>query len=313
MAISIGLVALGVVLLAWAADNFVIGAARVAVLLSVSPMLIGVVIVGFGTSAPEILVSSLAAFQGDPEVAVGNVVGSNLANLTVLLGVAAVMTPLIIESSTVWREAPIAAVSMMLYAVLVRGGLSRPEGIVLLAAMAVALWWVLRASTSGDELGREAGELAGEDGSLLIEGSRTLLGLMGTVVGAQALLRGALDLADRAGVDDGVVGLTLVAIGTSLPELVTVVQSARHGEHDLIIGNLLGSSMFNALAVGGVATMVRPAVLADTPLVDTAPWLAAGVGLAVWAMMGTQRRIARREGFALVAAYALVFPLVASM
>ena len=311
MATALFLVLVGVILLGWAADQFVLGAARVAVLTNVSPVVVGVVIVGFGTSAPEILVSGLAAAQGDLDVAVGNVVGSNLANLTLILGVAAGLTALIIESTTVWREAPLTVGSMVLFAVVVRGGLGTTEGIVLLAVLVAALWWILRGATGVDDLGREATELTEPQGTLRGESARTLAGLVGTIAGAQALLTGALDLAARAGIDDGVVGLTLVAIGTSLPELVTVAQSARRGEHDLIVGNLLGSSMFNSLAVAGVAAIVGPAVLPDTPLAIVAPVIAVLVGAVVWAMMGTQRRIGRREGVVLILAYAVIFPLLA--
>lgn len=313
MVTSIGFVLLGVVLLGWAADQFVLGAARTAALARVSPLAVGVVIVGFGTSAPEILVSGIAAARGDLDVAVGNIVGSNLANLTLILGVAAVMRPLIIESSTAWREAPIAVGSMLIFAVFVRGGLGVTQGVIFAVLMVSALWWILRSGSTTDDLGRELAEFIEPEGTLGRELARTIAGLVGTVAGAQALLSGALDLASRAGIDDGVVGLTLVAAGTSLPELVTVAQAARRGEHDLIIGNLLGSSMFNALAVGGVAALLGPATLPSSALTTVAPVLAVAVGMVVWLMMGTQGRIARREGVFLVIAYVAILPVVMSM
>ncbi|MDH5293093.1 MAG: calcium/sodium antiporter, partial [Acidimicrobiia bacterium] len=152
---------LGIVLLAWASDQFVIGAARIAVIRRVPPLVIGVVIIGFGTSSPELLVSSLAALADQPEVAVGNIVGSNLANLSLILGIGALILPLAVDSSTVRREAPITVAAMALFAVLVQGGLSVFEGVVLVLAMALALALVMRRQNS-DPLGSEAVELAGE-------------------------------------------------------------------------------------------------------------------------------------------------------
>ncbi len=308
MLVSLSLVAVGLVVLAVASDQFVVGAARLARILDVPPLVIGVAIVGFGTSAPELLVSALAAVGDEPAVAVGNVVGSNLANLTLLLGVGALLTPLAVDSRVVRREAPVAVAATVAFAVAVQGGLTRPEGFVLLVALAAALAVVLRRGEASDPIGPEALELVGEDGAVPAhrrgpEAVRTLVGLVLTVAAAQVLLTGALDVADRIGLAAGVVGATLVAIGTSLPELVTVVQSARRGEPDLIVGNLLGSNVFNALGVAGVAGLVGPAAL-DAPELTTVATAAALVAaLAAWALMRTGGRVSRTEGAVLVIGY----------
>jgi cation:H+ antiporter len=303
----------GVALLAFAADQFVLGAARVALISRISPLVVGVVIIGFGTSAPELLVSAIAAAGGDPEIAVGNIVGSNIANLSLLLGIGAVVVPITVASSTVRREAPITVAAMVLFLVLVQGGIAPWEGLVLLVAMATALWLVTRGSTSvADPLGPETEELADPSHhSMRTEVVRTVLGLIGTVAGAQLLLWGAVDLADRAGLGQGFVGATLVAIGTSLPELVTVVQSARRRETDLIVGNLLGSNLFNALGVGGVIGLIGARELDDTRLTLVAAGAAVGVSLLAATAMYTRRAVVRWEGFALIAVYAAIVPFLA--
>ncbi len=310
MAIAIVALIVGVALLAWASDQFVIGAARIAVIRSVAPLVVGVVIVGFGTSSPELLVSAIAAARGQPEIAVGNIVGSNIANLTLILGIGVLMLPLAVDSKTVRREAPLTIAAMATFLLFVQNGISMVEGIVMLLAMVAALITVMR-RTASDELGAEAVEFAGPDHRLGAEVVRTLLGLAGTLAGAQILLWGAIDLADRAGLSKGFVGATLVAVGTSLPELVTVVQSARRGEGDLILGNLLGSNIFNALTVGGIVGIIGSGSLDAPRLTGLASVSALVIAIVVWLMMQTGRRISRVEGPVLIAAYLVLVPLLA--
>jgi cation:H+ antiporter len=313
--VVLSLVALvaGLALLAYAADQFVLGAARVALLRRIAPLVVGVVVVGFGTSAPELLVSALAAAGDEPEVAVGNIVGSNLANLTLLLGIGALLVPLAVSSRVVRREAPLALAAMAGFALAVQGGLNRAEGLVLVLAMVLAVTLVLHGSGSGpDPLGPETEDLAASAQPRFgVEVGRTVLGLVGTVAGAQLLLWGALDLADRADLGQGFVGATLVAVGTSLPELVTVVQSARRRETDLIVGNLLGSNLFNSLAVGGVAGLIGPAALDAVNLEVVAAGAAVAAGLVAWALMASGRAVTRTEGLVLVGAYLAVVPFLA--
>ena len=313
MLASLVFMVIGLGLLAYASDQFVIGAARVALILNVAPLVVGVVVVGFGTSAPEMLVSVLAAVGDEPEVAVGNVVGSNLANLTLVLGIGALLCPLIVQSKVVRREAPFVVAATILFAIFVQDGFSRIEGIILLAAMVAVLTTVLLGSRSGtdDPLGPETVELADPSHHRIgVESVRTILGLIGTVAGAQLLLTGALDIADRAGLSGGFVGATLVALGTSLPELVTVVQSARRGETDLIVGNLLGSNLFNALGVAGLVGVVAPAVIDAPNLTTVGTAVALGVAVLTWVMMRTGLLVSRREGMILLAIYAITLPFL---
>lgn len=303
---AIASVGLGIGLLAYAADQFVIGAARIAILRRISPLAVGVVIVGFGTSSPELLVSVLAAAAGDAPVAIGNIVGSNIANLTLLLGVGAVILPLSVSSTTVRREAPLTVIATVVLGLAIQSGIEMWEGLVLVLFMAGIIYLVMRAGPA-DPLEAEVTQFAGAtEHRLSTEAVRTVLGLIGTLAGAQFLLGGALDLAALAGLSDGFVGATLVAVGTSLPELVTVIQSARRREGDLILGNLLGSNLFNALAVGGLVGVVGTGAAVDRTLSVIAPAIATGAAVVAWVVMKTGRTITRREGALLVAAYPLV-------
>jgi cation:H+ antiporter len=317
MFIAIVAILVGVGVLAWSADQFVLGAARVALVKHVPTLVVGVVIVGFGTSAPELLVSALATVGDKPAVAFGNVIGSNIANLSLLLGIGALLVPLTVDSRTVRREALLVVAAVVLLGLAVQGGgISRIEGAGLLISMVVALFIVTRRPhgevSNDDALGDEVAEFAdAESHSLGREVVRTAVGLAGTIGAAQLLLWGALDLADRAGLSGGFVGATLVAVGTSLPELVTVVQSARRKETDLIVGNLLGSNLFNALAVGGVIGLIGGPTLDDTSLTTIAAGAAIVIAVVAALAMRTKHTVSRLEGAALVVAYLALVPLLA--
>lgn len=310
----VGLVA-GLLLLTWAADQFVIGAARVAAALRLSTVVIGAVVIGFGTSAPEMVVSGLAAAQGSLDIAVGNVVGSNVANMSLVLGTAAMVTPLVVASPTLRRETPLSLAAVVLFAVVVQDGLTRGEGVLLLVTLVGMLGWILLRAKGEDEP-----ELTGEVEEYLDDGSehrtgvealRTLGGLVGTLVAAQVLVSSATTIAAEIGLAEGFVGLTIVAIGTSLPELATSLQAARKDETDLILGNLLGSNLFNSLAVGGVAALLGPGALVDDALagIGTVLMLAICGGAALAMVNG--RRVVRWEGAALLIAYLAGLPLLA--
>ena len=303
--------AVGVLLLAWASDQFVVGAARVATIRGISPLVIGVVIIGFGTSSPELIVSALAALRGEQAVAVGNVVGSNLANLGLILGIGVVIYPLAVRSDTVRREAPLTLAATVLLAVLVQGGITALEGGVLMAGMVAVLGIVIRRRPA-DPLGPDTAEFAvAQQPRMGVEIARTLAGLVGTLGAAQLLLWGALELAASAGLSESFVGATIVAVGTSLPELVTVIQSARRRQGDLILGNLLGSSIFNALMVAGLAGILGNGVLDAPRLTGLATVAVLAQGAVVWLMMRTGRRITRVEGALLLLAYGCLVPFLA--
>jgi cation:H+ antiporter len=304
----------GLVVLAVMADQFVIGAARLAAVLRVSPVVIGAVVIGFGTSAPELTVSGLAAGQGDPDLGVGNVLGSNIANLTLVLGVAALITVIRVSSRTLRREAPLSVASCVVFAIVVRDGITTIEGVGLLVLLACILGsLVVDGRRQGDrELIDEIEDYVGEDGRvrLGVEVARTAAGLAGTLVAAQLLVWGAGELATELGLSDGFVGLAIVALGTSLPELVTAVQAARRGEDELIVGNLLGSNIFNSLAVGGVLGLAGASDLHDATFVRDASLLMVAIAVAAWAFMARGSRVVRWEALLLLGSYVVAVPLL---
>ena len=304
----------GLVLLAVAADHFVLGATRLASLLRVSPVVIGAVVIGFGTSAPEMLVSGLAAAQGDTSLGLGNIIGSNIANLTLVLGVAALIVPMAISSTTLRREAPLSAAACGLFAVLVWNGFTRFDGIVLLVVLGLIIGYILVDARRGsdDELVAEVAEYLDGDPNVTParESARTFVGLVGTIIGAQLLIYGAVNIATELELAEGFVGLTLVALGTSLPELVTAIAAARKGEDELIVGNLLGSNIFNSLAVGAVIALIAPGPLDNADLVRTGLVVMLAVVGAGWLFMATKRTVSRWEAGVLLVGYVAAIPIL---
>lgn len=307
-------VVVGLVVLAYAADQFVTGAARLAVALRVSQVMIGAVVIGFGTSAPELLASALAAGQGAVDLAVGNVIGSNVANITLVLGIAALVAPVSTTSGVLRREAPLSVATVLLLAVFVRGGLQLWHGLVLATALTLALAVVIAASRDGlpdayaDQV---AGTLATRNPDTRRETLRTVIALAATVLAAKILIDSATFIADALGIAQGFIGLTVVAVGTSLPELATAVQAARRGQGDLIVGNLLGSNLFNAGAVGAVIAFIAPGGVSDPTLTGPAVALMAATALVALAFMITRATVVRWEGAVLLAAYLAVLPWLA--
>ena len=300
-------VLLGVVLLAKAADHFVEGAARVAAKANMSPVLVGAVVVGFGTSAPELLVSTLAAGSGDTDLGIGNIVGSNVANLSLVLGSAALLIPVLVTRAVLVREAPLSLLSVLLFGFLAfsGGGLSRTDGLILAVLLVGSLAWIIL----GGRIAEEVEELG--EGPFGREVLRTILGLLGTVAGAQLLVWGAMGVADRVGLSGGFVGFTLVAVGTSLPELMTGIAAARKGETDLLLGNLLGSNLFNSLAVGAAIALVGPGPIADDGLRTIGLLVMAIVATGAWVAMATRKRVGKLEGLILLAVWLAAVVLLA--
>jgi cation:H+ antiporter len=312
MALSVLGIVVGLVVLTYASDQFVVGAARVARTLRLSPILIGAVVIGFGTSAPEMLVSGLAGAQGSLDIGVGNIIGSNVANLSLVLGIAALVTPIVVSSPVLKREAPISLAATLVFAVVVQGGLAGGEAAILSVVLIVGLALIILGARQGDDImTAEVDEFLTSETTTTREVIRTLLGLGFTLGSAQVLVVSAVAIADQLGLEEGFVGLTIVAIGTSLPELATAIQAARKGETELIIGNLLGSNLFNAGAVGAVAGFLGPGQLNDPSLTGTAVYLMVGISVLATIFMITGRRVGRREGAVLLLIYVAAVPLLA--
>jgi len=261
----------GLIVLAFAADHFVAGAARTAAFYKVSPVVIGAVLIGFGTSAPEMVVSGIAAGQGDLDIGVGNIIGSNVANISLVLAAAAVVRTIPVDSATLRREVPISVASVIVFALLVQGEITRFEGGIFAALILAFLVFVLRSSSSSDASFDDdvVGIVGDKPVEVGREAARALIGLAFVVVSSYFIVDGAERVANALELSGGFVGFTLVALGTSAPELVTSVQAARQGETELLVGNLLGSNVFNSLAVGGIIGLVGPGPVLDTTLAET--------------------------------------------
>ena len=309
MVLALIFLVVGIVILTFAADHFVEGAVSVADVFNISPVVVGALVIGFGTSLPEMLVSGVAAVQGDADLGVGNVLGSNVANMTLVLGIAALIAVISIDTLTSRRELPLCVGSVLLFAVFVQDGFRRWEGVVLAVALVATLLWLLRNAHHHD---LESPAQEHEPKGAMASGVRTVVGLTGTVGGAWLLVEGATSLADEAGLTGGFVGLTLVAIGTSLPEMVTAVVAARRGETDLIIGNLLGSNIFNSLAVGAVLGLLGPGPLEDNNLAGLATIIMISVVLIAAVFLYTGGRVVRWQAAALLLIYLGTMPFTIS-
>lgn len=304
-------VAAGLAALVWSADRFVDGAAASARLLGVPALLVGMVVVGFGTSAPELTVSAISAWEGNPSIALGNAWGSNICNIALILGTTAAIAPVAVRRDAYRFDLPVLLVATGLSWLLVRdGGVSRQNAWILLAVFAA---WLAGSTFFAMRAGGAAGELhaAGAGLSGRMAAVWTLVGLAVLVLSSRALVWGAVELARAIGVSDLVIGLTIVAVGTSLPELASSIAAARKGEDDLAVGNVVGSNLFNTLAVVGLAGAIHP-------MPDTAPAIAGRdipvallltILLAIFGLPrlwrgGGNGRISRPVGWILLAVYA---------
>jgi cation:H+ antiporter len=309
---DIVLLVIGLVVIGVAADQAVVGSARVAEHFNLPRVLLGAVLIGLGTSLPEAVVSVLAATDGRGELAYGNLIGSNTANIGLVLGVAAIVaaSPLVVDSGILTREVPLALGSSLLFALVVLAGAPWPFGLLLLVTGAVVGRILLAHERDvpeppGDiELEREVRQFSGVV-SVPREVTRALVGLALTLGAAEAVLLGATGVADELGIGEGLVGLAIIAVGTSLPELVTAITAVRRGEDELVLGNVLGSNLANSLLVGGVATLAGAAGTTVTPTLREGALMMATLVVLAAAALGRRLAVSRPEGVLLLAAYVL--------
>ena len=302
-------VIVGLLLLVWGADRFVHGAAATARNLGVPPLLIGLTIVAVATSAPEILVSFVASLRGEPDLAIGNAIGSNIANIGMVLGVVAILRPVELKSATLRREMPaLLAVTLLTVSLFLDSFLSRVDGLVLLTGLIIVMFWLTRLgfrSSSSDPLQAEFDAEIPKHMSMRVAIFWLLVGIAILLVGAELMVDGAIEIAKALGVSEVVIGVTLVALATSLPELAVSVVSAFRGEYGLAIGNIVGSNIFNLLAVIGIAGVIQPAALPPSVL-SLHIFVMVAFTLVLFAMTyeyDGSGRITRLEGFALLGAY----------
>jgi cation:H+ antiporter len=313
---DVGLIVAGLVLLIWGADRFVHGASAAARNMGVAPLLIGLTIVAFATSAPEILVSVVAASQGQPGLAFGNAIGSNIVNIGLVLGVTAVVRPIPLESATLRREMPaLLAVSLLTVSLFLDTRLSRPDGIVMLTGLAIVMIWFVRLgirSAENDPIKMDYEAEIPKDVTMTRAFAWLVVGLIVLLVGAEWLVDGSIGVAQSLGVSEIVIGITIVAIGTSIPELAVSLVSALRGEYGLAIGNIVGSNIFNLLAVIGIAATVHPATVAPSVL-SLHIFVMVAFTLVLFAMTydyDGKALLSRLEGVALLAAYFAYFAYV---
>ncbi len=249
-------------LLVWGADRLVAGASGLASNLGMSPLIIGLTIIGFGTSAPELVVSAVASLRGNPGIAIGNAIGSNITNIGLVLGATAILYPLRIDSITLHREAPVLLLIMIASTFLLWDlNLGHMDGLILIFGLLAMLVWMVWLGINRGEQDPLVQELEAEiprDMQMSRAVIWTIVGITILPLSSRILVEGAVTIATTMGISDTIIGLTIIALGTSLPELAAALASAMKNEHDLAVGNILGSNMFNLLGVLGIAALVHP-------------------------------------------------------
>lgn len=301
-------VAGGLALLLGGGECLVRGAVGLARSLGVPPLVIGLTVVAFGTSAPELVVSLQAALGGHPDIVLGNVVGSNNANILLIAGAAAAIRPVAAEPGAVRRDgAALTAATLAFIGLCLLGELGFGAGLALAAALAVWMAWSLRSARRRGSEGEDEIEAAPRGAALAL--LLTLAGIAGVLLGARLLIDGAVDVARAAGLSEAVIGLTLIAFGTSLPELAAAGMAALRSHGDIALGNVMGSNLFNMLGIAGVTAMAAP-VPVPAELLRLDLWVMLAATLLLLAAMRRGRRIGRLEGGALAGAYALYIGVV---
>ena len=301
----------GIALLLVGGEGLVRGAVGIARRMGISPFIVGLTIVGFGTSAPELVVSVDAALTGSPGIAVGNVIGSNMANIMLIVGAASLLCPLAVHRDALRRDGLVMTGATILFvAAAFNGTISRLVGtgfvVALFLYLVISLWWDSRQGDATAVLhGEEAADIAiGLPSRLSFLIASVVIGLAALIGGSRLAVIGATALARDAGISEEIIGITLVAVGTSLPELATAIMAAKRGHADVCVGNIIGSNIFNLLGIAGAAAMVTPLPFAPD-IIGPDLWALLGATAIMMAFMMTGRRIERWEGAGLLLLYAV--------
>ena len=310
MLLPIAAIIAGLILLVWSADRFVDGSAATARYFGMPSLLIGIIIVGFGTSAPEMVVSALAATAGNPGIALGNAYGSNITNIGLILGFTALISPIAVSSQVVRKELPILlAISAMAAWQIYDGELTRLDAIILLAVFALimgtTIYQELKKKNNAPQDAQDTQDAQESSMSLPKAIMWLVLGLVLLIVSSRMLVWGAVEIAHALGISDLIIGLTIVAVGTSLPELASSIIAAIKNEHDIALGNIIGSNLFNTLAVVGIAGSIAPMEVSFEVLTrDVTVMCALTVALLIFALgKKGKARINRFEGALLLLSY----------
>ena len=319
MILNILFIIIGLVILVIGAEGLVRGASSIAAKFNISPLVIGLTVVSFGTSAPELTVNLLAAADGSPDLAVGNIVGSNIGNILLILGICAIIVPLKVKSSTVWKEIPLALLGVVLLLVMGNdkffdgvgfNSITRTDGITLLALMVIFMYYVFGLA-KGDRAKSDKNSDVSEEGEEIKSYSTpvsfllTLAGLVALVVGGRLLVSGATDIAKAAGLSEALIGLTIVAIGTSLPELATSVVAALKRQADIAIGNIVGSNIFNVFFVIGTTSSILALPITSALTIDIFVAIGATLLLLLFMFIGGRHKLVRWQGVVFLVLYAV--------
>lgn len=306
VALQLLLLVLGFVLLVKGADWFVEGASKLAEKFGIPQLVIGLTIVAIGTSLPEAAVSTSAALKGSAEITIGNVLGSNIMNVLLILGITSVISPLLVQKSTVKYEIPmVIAASLLLPAMgIFDGTVGRIDGVILLAGVVLYLLYLLYMTKKGQAVAEESKEADKECGILKML-LMILVGGVMIVIGSDVTVDAATELARIFGMSERLIGLTIVAFGTSLPELVTSVTAAIKGKADIAVGNIIGSNIFNILFVVGIASVITPVVYANAFVVDSIVCI--GTAVLLWLCVVRKQKLKRSGGIIMLICYAAYF------
>lgn len=301
---------IGIALLTLGGETLIRGAIAAARRVGISPLLTGLVIVGFGTSSPELVVSIDAAINSQPDIAVGNIVGSNIGNVLLILGLCALITPMTVQPLALKRDGLVVVVASVLFLLLsFDGSLGRIDAVIFLCCLAAYLGWAYWSESrhhapAGEVYSAEAEEISKLPRNWFTVGLAIIVGLALLIGGSRLLLYGAIGIAQSAGIPETVIGLTLVAVGTSLPELAVSIIAALRRHADVAVGNILGSNIFNLLGILGVSAMLQPLPMA-TRIQNFDQWVMLGSAIALMTFLYTGLRLARWEGGILLVSYAI--------
>lgn len=295
----------GFLLLIFSGDFLVKGAVSIALKFQLSTLVIGMTIVSFGTSAPELLVSIEAALGGHPDISIGSVVGSNISNIALILGITALVFPIAVSRATLRVDWPMMMLSTLLFAGLVLDGeLSSLEGVLFLAFLIGFIWWLIYSNRKSNSTPSLSDDVNEDDKEIpLWKGlGLVVIGALGLVFGADLMLKGAVDIAREYNVSERIIGLTIVAFGTSLPELITSCVAAFRKEADISIGNLIGSNIFNILAILGITSIIHPISVSDS-IINSDNYILIGITFLVFPLMYFGKKISRIKGLVLLLVY----------
>ena len=306
MALNILILIAGLFVLIVSGDFLVKGASSFALKINISPLVVGLTIVAFGTSAPELMISIKAAISGSPDLAMGNVIGSNICNLALVLGLTALISPIIVRRNSIWIDWPMTMGSSLLLYVLVREGfINSYEGLLFVVILVLYLFFVIRKSRKDIKVAKELEQefnLPKSFSTILKDFTYIAIGSAGLYLGAVLFVRGAQDFARFMGIEERIIGITVVALGTSLPELITACVASFKKETDLALGNLMGSNIFNILSILGVTSIIKEIQVSDVILNTDIIWML-GITLIILPMMLSKRQIGRFEGAILLMIY----------